>query len=390
MAGVATAFASGDAIPLLDDAGGGVYTKGRNNTLDIRSGLLGSLYNPNTNSNVPKPGVLAQNTATNGNMTLLPQGTPSQQLTLTAGRAVVPRAGQGAYLLDLTVNQTFTMPSADVSQARYDVVCLASFDKGSFVGDAAHGPNIWVESGTLGGGVPATPTDMLKLYEVFRPANGNAIDSAKITDKRVTTSLTGALRLLGAGESLSTAGTSIGEMRYNGNLVQVWTGTAWQELGSSTGYARGMLAKTVYNAEGVFDTQTETVGDGVGFTFDPARSYQFDWQGTISATADRPYMSIGWRIANGGTVTTSSPLMYSTLLPIQGNGKYTPAHLTCPMSGADIAALGITAGTVRAAITHYITAGNGGSGWQVRGDNGVAPALPNKRHFAVFDTGLAR
>ena len=101
-------------------------------------------------------------------------------------------------------------------------------------------------------------------------------------------------------------------------------------------------------------------------------------------------MSIGWRTANGSTVTASSPLMYSTLLPIQGNGKFDKAHLTCPISGAAIAALGITAGTVRAAITHYITAGNGGSGWQVRGDNGVAPALANKRHFAVFDTGLSR
>lgn len=156
------------------------------------------------------------------------------------------------------------------------------------------------------------------------------------------------------------------------------------------GYALGLLAKNVYNADGVSGNQTEIVGDKVSFTFDPARSYEFEWQGCISATADRPYMCFAFRAANGATVTTGSPLVRSTNLPVQGNGKFHFGHVTCPVTGAELAALGLTAGTVTVAVTHYITPGNGGGSWNVRGDNGVSPGLPNKRHIAVLDMGVNR
>lgn len=280
MAGTAIAFAAGDMLPLLDDNGSGVYVKGRNTALDFRAGLLGALFLPNANSNIPKPGVLTTNTAANGNGALLPQGTPSQQLTLTAGRFIVPRAGQGAYLLDLEVDQVFTMPAASSSNFRTDVVCLAAFDKGNFVGDAAHGPNIWVEQGTLGGGVPATPTGMLKLHEVFRAANDNAIAAGEITDRRVSTSLNGALRVMGPGETAATVGTALGEMRYNGDLVEVWNGTAWVEIG------RGKIGVEVRATA----QQTGAAGGATKLNFggvDQAAA-GITWNGSNSATILTP------------------------------------------------------------------------------------------------------
>ncbi|MBB1154005.1 hypothetical protein [Amycolatopsis dendrobii] len=394
-------------------SGTGAWTlQQRNNARQGRalaqSLFLGASQNAPLSAN--RSGVLS--TASDGTQAYDFRVTVASGLTMTVqpGSAIVNRAGQGPYpawRVPAAVN--VTCDPAPATNPRNDLVVLRVYD--AALGDVvpAEGPvAIQVITGSPG----PTPVDPVTADATGTVTNwatapvgsqaaggGVGIILARaqvstggvitLTDLRRSTGLIGGVRVLLPGDSLTDPSYMPGDIAwFNGH--RYWDGTAWQELSSSLGYAKGLIAKTVYNSEGVFDTQTETVGDGASFTFDPARSYQFDWQGTISATADRPYMSIGWRIANGGTVTNTSPLMYSTLLPIQGNGKFDKAHLTCPISGAAIAALGISAGTVRAAITHYITAGNGGSGWQVRGDNGVSPALPNKRHFAVFDTGLSR
>ncbi|SFO59592.1 hypothetical protein [Amycolatopsis rubida] len=326
-------------------------------------------------------------------------------LLVQPGSAVVGRTGQGGYLSwKLPAATTVTCDSPPATNPRNDIVVLRVYD--TVLSDTVQGggsipARIEIVTGTPG----ATPVDPVTwdslglITSGLGAGGGTAIPLARaqvstggvvtLTDLRRSTGLIGGVRVLLPGDSLSDPSCMPGDIAwYNGH--RYWDGTAWQELSSSLGYAKGLLAKNVYAGEGVFGTQTEIVGDKASFTFDPARSYQFEWQGTISSSADRPYMTIGWRAANGATVTSSSPLVYSTLLPLQGNGKFHGAHLTCPVSGAALAALGLSAGTVTAAITHYITAGNGGSGWQARGDNGAPGALPNKRHFAVFDTGLSR
>lgn len=326
-------------------------------------------------------------------------------MTVQPGSAIIGRPGQGGYLTwNLPAADTVTCDPAPSTNPRNDIVVYRVYDTAQGDTAPASGANI-AQIEIITGTPAAIPTDPVSwdstgLITSFPTAGGGVgIPLARaqvstggvitLTDIRRGTAPIGSVRVLLPGDSLSDPSYMPGDIAwYNGH--RYWNGTSWQELSSSLGVAKGLLAKTVYSAEGVFDTQTETVGDQASFTFDPGRSYQFDWQGSITATADRPYMTIGWRAANGTTVTNTSPLVYSTLLPLQGNGKYHSAHLTCPVSGAALAALGLTAGTVTAAITHYITLGNGGSGWQVRGDNGVSPALPNKRHFAVFDTGLSR
>lgn len=346
MAGTAIAFAAGDMLPLLDDNGSGVYIKGRNTALDFRTALLGSLFLPNSNSNIPKPGVLFSNTAANGNLQLLPQGTPSQQLTLTAGRAIVPRAGQGAYLLDLEVDQVFTMPAASSSNFRTDVVCLAAFDKGNFVGDTAHGPNIWVEQGTLGGGVPATPTGMLKLHEVFRAANDNAISASEITNKLVTTSLTGGLRVMGPGETAATAGTCLGELRYNGDLVEVWNGAAWTEI------SRGRIGVELRAT-----TQQTMAASGatkINFNVVDVAASGITWNGSNSATVltDGDYSL--YCAANTGFSSTgnwSVGIHNSSAIP-----SATTPWLSAPGGFSDGATDNITSTTVRLLAGQTISA----------------------------------
>src|SRR5215217_4412969 len=167
MAGTGVAITTGDAIPLLDDNGSGVFIKGRNNAHDIRAGLIGTLFLSDGSGTLPRPGVLLGVGGT-GALRVNAQGSPNQTVLIGKGAAIVTRSGQGAYLVYSEVDQTVNMPAASGANTRYDIVCLAAFDQGNFVGDTAHGPQFWIESGTLGGGVPATPTGMIKLAEVFR------------------------------------------------------------------------------------------------------------------------------------------------------------------------------------------------------------------------------
>ncbi|WP_336158197.1 hypothetical protein [Amycolatopsis sp. VC5-11] len=329
-------------------------------------------------------------------------------LLVNPGSAVIGRSGQGGYLSwELPAARTVTCDTPPASNPRNDIVVFRAYD-------TQLGDTIPASGGIPGrieiitgqpGGTPVDPVTWdpflghISTWPAAASGGGAGIPLARarvatdgtvtLTDLRRSTAPIGGVRVLLPGDLLSDPSYMPGDIAwYNGH--RYWDGSAWQELSSSLGYAKGLLAKNVYNGEGVFGTQTEVVGDKASFTFDPARSYTFEWQGCVSAAADRPYMTIGFRAANGATVTNTSPLFHSTTQTLQGNGKFHTCHLTAPVSGASLAALGLTAGTVTAAITHYITLGNGGSGWQARGGPGGGGELPDKRHFAVFDTGLSR
>jgi hypothetical protein len=232
MAGTGVAVASGELLPILDDAGAGVYTKGRNNQRDIRVDLLGSMFLVGSDGFTPRPGILVR-TAAGDDLKVVSQLTPNQTVTVKKGMAVIPRTGQGAYLFVNEADQIVNMPAASAVNPRYDIVCCAAFDKGSFVGDSAHGPQFWVEQGVVSGApvVPATPTGMLKLAEVLRAVNDNAIGTENV-DKRTTTSLHNPVRILGPGDSTADAGITVGEIRYSSlSGPEIWTGALWIPIG---------------------------------------------------------------------------------------------------------------------------------------------------------------
>lgn len=207
------AITTGDQFPLLDDNGSGQYIKGRNNAKDIRDGLVGAIGLTSGDSFNPRVGVFPEFANA-----LLPQaqGTPDQTVAINPGRAIVTRAGQGGYILTSAAPQNVSMPAASAVNPRYDIVCLAAYDKGPFAGDASHGPEFVVVSGTPAGSpsVPATPTDMLKLADVFRGTNDNTISSGDITDKRVSTIIGGQLRVPFGGDTAPGTGRP-GEIRIN-------------------------------------------------------------------------------------------------------------------------------------------------------------------------------
>jgi hypothetical protein len=218
----AAAITNGDLIPLLDDAGGGVYTAGRNNARDIRQGLLNLLAAGNGGPYTRRTGVIPS-TYTGGAWTdlrVVGQGSPSTTVTIKAGQAIVSRTGEGYYLLSLTQDLNTVMTAANGSNPRWDRICIMGYDKGAFVGDAVHGPYIVIVYGDAAGSptLPSIPTDAIEIARVLRAAGspGDQIGSGStpITDVRKSTSLHGGIRALLPGDALSDAGGYHGEHRF--------------------------------------------------------------------------------------------------------------------------------------------------------------------------------
>jgi hypothetical protein len=225
------AVTSGDLIPLLDDNGSGQYIKGRNSARDVRVGLIGPTFLPGSDGFTPRAGVLMRS---GSDLRVDPQGTPDQTVIVRKGYCIIPRTGQGAYQFFSEADQTVAMPAASGVNSRYDIVCASAYDKGAFGADAAHGPEFVVVSGLVSGSpaVPATPAGMLKLSEVLRATSDNVIGAGEIADKRTTTAVHSAHRIIGAGDSAATAGQITGESRWTSTRgPEHWTGTNWTRTG---------------------------------------------------------------------------------------------------------------------------------------------------------------
>lgn len=302
MAGTGTAVTAGDVIPLLDDNGSGQYVKGRNNSHDIRVGLLGSLFQPGADGVTPRDGVLMSASGTNA-LKVDPQGSPNQTVLIRKGRAIISRTGQGPYLFENETDQTVNMPAASGANTRYDIVCAAVFDKGNFVGDALHGAQWWVESGALGGGVPATPAGMIKLAEVFRAVSDNTI-SSEIADTRKSTVVAGGVRMLGPGDLAADAGLFIGELRDTGTSVDRWSGSEWIPLGQYS--AKAFVGKTTRITTNYAYGAAAQVYSNITFTPKPAHVYRLGFSGDYSGTASTA-MGIQFRsVAGAGPIVVGS------------------------------------------------------------------------------------
>jgi hypothetical protein len=323
MAGTATAVTSGDAIPLLDDNGSGQYVKGRNNARDIRVGLLGSLFQMDTDNFTPRTGALV-----NGNnaeaLFIAPQASPNQTVLVRKGRAVVTRSGQGSYLVIVEQDQTLNMPAASAANFRTDLVCIMVGDLGNFGADAIHGPAFWVEQGALGGGVPATPTGMLKLAEVFRAANDNTI-STEILDKRSFTALASSI-FPAVGADALVAGNTWGSLHDTGATIERWNGTAWVPI---TDYAPARLVGRVRRTTNLPYTNTETIGDNITFTTRAGRQYKIELEcGSYGGNNSPSAIQGRFRsVAGAGPIVAGSTLRHNFIMPVT-LGLYVGCHLS--------------------------------------------------------------
>lgn len=222
---------TGDALPLLDPDGGGVYNVGRNNSLDIRSGLLSSIYATAGGSFTVRPGVLtrAHSAGNYTSLRVVQQSTASRWVDVNPGITIHTRSGQGPYPAYWNSATSIQAPLADATNPRIDIVVARLYDKAAFPADPFHGPYIEVIEGVASSSpvAKAIPDGAVLLAELFRDAGtpGDTITQAKITDKRKAAHIAGTPRILLPGDPATGTGSEgafPGDERYRtvGGVLQ--------------------------------------------------------------------------------------------------------------------------------------------------------------------------
>jgi hypothetical protein len=212
-----------EAIPLLNDAGGGVYTAGRNTSTELRQHLLGGLFGKSGNTPFGYRGGVISTGIQSGGLpydfkAVSTGGAGTQAVTVVVGRMVVPRSNQGVYLVGQSANINVNAPAADASNPRIDILAVMPYDKGAFGSDAVHGPKyIWITGDPAGAptipAIPAAVLECVPLVRILRGVNDNTIADADITDIRKSASIHGTPRHLLPGDALADAGGYLGERR---------------------------------------------------------------------------------------------------------------------------------------------------------------------------------
>lgn len=205
-----------DAVPLTATDG----VTGINNGRDMRK-FLASLLLPDVKSANPlaaRNGVLPHNWDAAGctSLRVQQQATASMNVDVLAGPLVSERTGQGPYLGWSESTVTVPIATANATNPRIDVMYAVVYDQASIPTDPAHGPVVDVLTGTAAAS-PTAPTNLpdgaVKLAEIRVNANASTITTSNITDKRMSTALTGGVRYMLPGDTVADAGRIDGELR---------------------------------------------------------------------------------------------------------------------------------------------------------------------------------
>lgn len=235
------AVALTDAVPLT--AADGIT--GLNNGRDMRKFISGLLL-PDVKSANPlavRNGVLPHNWDSAGctSLRVQQQSTATMKVDVLAGHYVCERTGQGPYLAWSESAVAVDIATANATNPRIDVVYAVVYDQASIPTDPAHGPVVDVLTGSPAAS-PVAPTNLpdgaTKLAEVRVNAGATTITSSNITDKRMSTALTGGVRYMLPGDSTLDAGRIDGELRIRRaaapwpQLMDYWDATQGQWRGT--------------------------------------------------------------------------------------------------------------------------------------------------------------
>lgn len=242
-----------DAIPLVAADG---HT-GRNKDRDIRYGLIGAVFAGSTGTDTFRTGVVPRfyDTAVSqwADMRVVQKLTASRTVTVQTGKALLTRSGQGPYLAWNEAGADIIADPADGTNPRIDSVFAINYDQVAFVSDPSHGPKFIIVNGTPAGSpvAPATPTDAERLCDMLRPAGVDAIDQAKITDKRRSAQLVGGQLIYLAGDTVTAAGRYPNDWRIHPTTgkLEIWSGSAWGEY-QGTLLPRGVIARASRSTNG--------------------------------------------------------------------------------------------------------------------------------------------
>lgn len=233
-----TAVAMTNGWPMVQADG----VTGKDNDRDFRK-VLASIMLADVKSANPlasRNGVLprAWDSTSCTSLRVQQQSTASPSVDILAGPIAGERTGQGPYVGWTESTVSYTPPSPDGTNPRYDTIFAVVYDQASINTDPLHGPYIDCVSGTPAGSPSpvadsSLPDGAVRLADILRPAGsgGTNIISSQITDKRKSTALLGSTRYMLPGDSVTDPGKIDGELRFRKgvsplpSLVDYWDAT---------------------------------------------------------------------------------------------------------------------------------------------------------------------
>lgn len=198
---------------------------GLDNDRDFRL-MLAAMMSPDVvtgDAMAARPGVLPHQWDTNQSVTTLrvqQTGTASMSVDVLGGPFVCVRSGQGPYLGWGESSVNLTVPTADPSNPRVDLVYAWVGDQVNFSGiDTSHGPMVALIAGDPAPSNPVPKTGSLPdgavvLATINVAAHASSIAKANIILARHGTCLSGGTRRMLEGDNVSDAGRVDGEQRY--------------------------------------------------------------------------------------------------------------------------------------------------------------------------------
>ncbi|MFF2954340.1 hypothetical protein ACFVVU_23720 [Kitasatospora sp. NPDC057965] len=158
-------------------------------------------------------------------------------VNITAGVAVLTRAGQGAYRAQLPASTPGTLAAAHTTYSRIDLVYLRVWDT-SVDGTGLRKADTVLLTGTPQSGPVAPDPGATEIYiplaTITVPPTGSGGTGAATVSSAVRrlTVAPGGILPLGQAADLAAAGLYAGQVRYNlsTGILEVWTGSAWKAI----------------------------------------------------------------------------------------------------------------------------------------------------------------
>lgn len=342
-------------------------------------------------------------------------GSPSLSITCEAGSCIITRSGQGPFLCYLQTQGTLTVANADPTNPRIDRIVAQIYD--TTIGDSLAGLSplpaspgclvIRAVTGTPAGSpaAPATPAGAISLATVAVAANATQILTANITDTRKSILTPSGARTMLPGDLVTDAGAVSGELRYQPNTsdtgASVWNGATWVPLGIpvfTTNATRDTAITLPFTNQMAWTNDTNTlwrwggsswvtvkasgfvglvqgsanltitaevlIDSGISFTAYQNHKYRctFISQHTNAGATTNPTLTLKWRQAAGGTVTTAGTEFGRTLSTVAVTGQHNEVTSQRVLSWS----------SATAAITVGIFGASGGTGSFLDSQTGVA------------------
>ncbi|MBT2477654.1 hypothetical protein [Streptomyces sp. ISL-94] len=164
-------------------------------------------------------------------------------INVTAGVALVPRAGQGAYRVQMAATSPGTLTAANASFTRIDLVYLRVWDTAVDSSGLRKADTVYLAGTASGSPVAPTPggteiyTPLATITVPSTGGGGTGAATVSTAVRQVTVAPGGVLPVTSTAD-LAISGTYTGQTRYNTvrGSMETWTGAAWVAPGDWVTY----------------------------------------------------------------------------------------------------------------------------------------------------------